>query len=163
MPEGAIAIVKEQVTRLTQTSNSALGLGFFLGLALALWSANAGMKAVIDALNVVYDEREERGFVKLTLVALAFTLGSLAFIILALGAVVAFPLALAWIGFESRAGAYCDTALAHPLRHRDAGSCCALPLWPKQDTCPLAVAEHRHSISHACLACDFCTLLLVSG
>jgi membrane protein len=103
VPEGAIAIVKEQVTRLTQTSNSALGLGFFLGLALALWSANAGMKAVIDALNVVYDEREERGFVKLTLVALAFTLGSLAFIILALGAVVAFPLALAWIGFESRA------------------------------------------------------------
>jgi membrane protein len=102
MPEQAIGIVKEQVTRLTQTSNSALGFGFLLGLALALWSANAGMKAIIDALNVVYDEREKRGFVKLTLVALAFTLGGLAFIMLALGAVVVFPLALAWLGFESR-------------------------------------------------------------
>jgi membrane protein len=102
MPEQAIAIVKEQVVRLTQTSNGALGLGFFLGLALALWSANAGMKAIIDALNVVYDEREKRGFVRLTLVALAFTLGGLVFIILALGAVVVFPLALAWLGFESR-------------------------------------------------------------
>jgi hypothetical protein len=64
MPEGVI--VKEQVTRLTQTSNGALGLGFFFGLALALWSANAGMKAIIDALNVVYDEREKRRFVTLT-------------------------------------------------------------------------------------------------
>jgi uncharacterized BrkB/YihY/UPF0761 family membrane protein len=72
-------------------------------LSSAIRALLPGMKAVIDALNVVYDEREERGFVKLTLVALAFTLGSLAFIILALGAVVAFPLALAWIGFESRA------------------------------------------------------------
>jgi len=102
MPEAAIGIVKEQVTRLAQTSNGALGLGFFFGLALALWSANAGMKAIIDALNVVYDEREKRGFVKLTLVALAFTFGGLVFIILALGAVVIFPLVLAWIGFESR-------------------------------------------------------------
>jgi membrane protein len=97
-----MGIVREQVTRLAQTSNGALGLGFFLGLALALWSANAGMKAIIDALNVVYDEREKRGFVKLTLVALAFTLGGLVFIILALGAVVIFPLVLAWVGFESR-------------------------------------------------------------
>jgi membrane protein len=104
MPEAAIGIVKEQVTRLAQTSNGALGLGFFFGLALALWSANAGMKAIIDALNVVYDEREKRGFVNLTLVALSFTLGGIAFIIVALAAVVLFPLVLAWIGFESRSG-----------------------------------------------------------
>jgi membrane protein len=60
------------------------------------------MKAIIDALNVVYDEREKRGFVKLTLVALAFTLGGLVFIVLALGAVVIFPLVLAWVGLQSR-------------------------------------------------------------
>jgi membrane protein len=102
MPEGGIAIVKEQVTRLAQTSNGALGLGFLFGLALALWSANAGMKAIIDALNVVYDEREKRGFVELTLVALAFTFDGLVIIILALGAVVVFPLALAWLGLESQ-------------------------------------------------------------
>ena len=102
VPQGGIVIVKEQVTRLTQTSNGALGLGFFFGLALALWSANAGMKAIIDALNVVYDEREKRGFVKLTLVALAFTLGGLVFIMLALGAIVIFPLVLAWVGLQSR-------------------------------------------------------------
>ena len=44
------------------------------GLGVALWSANAGMKAIIDALNVVNDEKEKRSFVKLNLVSLLFTL-----------------------------------------------------------------------------------------
>jgi membrane protein len=102
MPETGLAIIREQITRLAATSGDALNLGFLFGLGLALWSANAGMKAIIDALNVVYDEREKRSFVKLTLVAFAFTLGGLAFVILALGAVVVAPLVLAWLGFESR-------------------------------------------------------------
>jgi membrane protein len=102
MPVGAIGILREQVTRLTETSKGGLSFGFVFGLGLALWSANAGMKAIIDALNVVYDEREKRSFVWLTLVAFAFTLGGLLFVILALGAIVVLPLALAWIGLESR-------------------------------------------------------------
>jgi membrane protein len=102
MPEAAITIIREQVTRIARTSSNALSLGFLFGLGLALWSANAGMKAIIDALNVVYDEPEKRGFIKLTLVAFAFTLGGLAFVIVALGAVVVAPLILAWLGLESR-------------------------------------------------------------
>lgn len=102
MPEAAIAIVREQITRIAASGTDALSLGFVFGLGLALWSANAGMKAIIDALNVVYGEREKRGFLKLTLVAFAFTLGGLAFVILALGAVVVAPLVLAWLGVESR-------------------------------------------------------------
>ncbi len=104
MPPGALDIIREQVTRLTGTSTNALSFGFFFGLALALWSANAGMKAIIDALNVVYDESEKRGFVKLTLVAFAFTLGGLVFILLALSAIVVLPLVLAWIGIDTRVG-----------------------------------------------------------
>lgn len=102
MPEAAITIIREQVTRIASTSSNALSLGFLFGLGLALWSANAGMKAIIDALNVVYDEPEKRGFIRLTLVAFAFTLGGLAFVIVALGAVVVAPLVLAWLGVESR-------------------------------------------------------------
>ena len=104
IPQGGLAIIQEQVVRLTQTSNSALGFGFFFGLALALWSANAGMKAIIDALNVVYDEGEKRSFIKLNLVSLAFTLGALVFLAAALSAVVILPLALSWLGFESMTG-----------------------------------------------------------
>jgi membrane protein len=102
MPESAIGIIRDQVTALTGTSNNALSLGFILGLGVALWSANAGMKAIIDALNVVYDERETRSFIWLNIVAFAFTLGGLAFVILALSAIVVMPLLFSWLGLESR-------------------------------------------------------------
>ena len=33
-------------------------------MALALWGANAGTKAIFDALNIIYKEREKRSFVQ---------------------------------------------------------------------------------------------------
>jgi hypothetical protein len=64
-PAGAVDILHEQIARLTAKGDAKLSLGFITGLVVALWSANAGMKAIIDALNVVYDEKEKRSFVKL--------------------------------------------------------------------------------------------------
>ena len=61
------------------------------------------MKALIDALNVVYDEKEKRGIVKLNLMSLAFTLTGMASLLLALGAVVAVPVVLNFIGLSSLA------------------------------------------------------------
>ncbi|MFL4998997.1 MAG: YihY/virulence factor BrkB family protein, partial [Xanthobacteraceae bacterium] len=73
--------------------------GFAFGLGLAVWSANAGMKSVIDALNVVYDEKEKRSFIELNLLSLGFTVGAIAALLMAIGAVVVFPLVLAHFGF----------------------------------------------------------------
>ena len=101
LPGGAIDIIREQVARLASKGDAKLGFGFILGLGIALWSANAGMKAIIDALNVVYEEKEKRGFVKLNLISLAFTLAAIAALLLALGAVVVLPLLLAWLGFAT--------------------------------------------------------------
>jgi len=94
LPGGAIEIISEQVKSLTSKPGGALGLAFFLGLAVSLWSANAGMKAIFDALNIVYDEDEKRGFIKLNAQALLFTLGALLFLLLALVAVAVIPLVL---------------------------------------------------------------------
>jgi membrane protein len=52
------------------------------------------MKALFDALNVAYDETEKRGFFKLNLVSLGFTLGGLVFFILVLNVVIGVPLIL---------------------------------------------------------------------
>jgi membrane protein len=68
---------------------------------VTLWSANAGMKAIMDALNVAYEEKEKRGFIKLTLVSLAFTLAAISSVILALGAVVVLPVALNYVGLPN--------------------------------------------------------------
>jgi membrane protein len=101
VPGGAVDIIREQITRLVSKGDAKLGFGFVIGLAVALWSANAGMKAIIDALNVVYEEKEKRGFIKLNLVSLAFTLAALASMLIALGAVVIVPLFLSQIGLGS--------------------------------------------------------------
>jgi hypothetical protein len=42
-----------------------------------------GMKAIFDALNIVYDEEEKRGFIALNLRSLTFTLGAIGFLLLA--------------------------------------------------------------------------------
>jgi membrane protein len=101
LPGGAVDIIHEQITRLLSKGDAKLGFGFVVGLAIALWSANAGMKAIIDALNVVYEEKEKRGFIELNLVSLAFTLAALASMLVALGAVVVLPLFLSRIGLAS--------------------------------------------------------------
>jgi len=98
LPQGALDIVQEQIARITSKGDATLGLGFVLGLALALWSANTGMKALIDALNVIYDEKEERGIIRLNLTSLTLTLGAILSLLLAIGAVIILPLLLNYVG-----------------------------------------------------------------
>jgi membrane protein len=78
-----------------------LGFAFVLGLAVSLWSANAGMKALFDALNVVYDEEEKRSFLKLNALSLAFTLGALLFMVFALAAIAVLPVAMSYLGLSN--------------------------------------------------------------
>ena len=54
----------------------------------------------MDALNVAYGETEKRSFVHLNLVALAFTLGTILALMLALGAVVVAPIVLSQLGLS---------------------------------------------------------------
>jgi membrane protein len=98
LPEGSFQIVQDQIARVVMKGNTELGVTFLFGLALAIWSANAGVKAVIDALNVVYEEHEKRSFVRLNLLSLALTTGGIAALLLMVGAVVALPLALDHVG-----------------------------------------------------------------
>jgi membrane protein len=59
------------------------------------------MKAIMDALNVVYEEKEKRGFIKLNLISLAFTLAGIGVLLLALGTVVVLPIALNYLGLHN--------------------------------------------------------------
>ena len=97
-PAGAVEILHEQITKLAAKSDAKLSLGFVTGLAVAFWSANAGMKAIIDALNVVYDEKEKRSFLKLNLVSLLFTLVALLSLMVALAAIVVAQIVFSALG-----------------------------------------------------------------
>ena len=97
LPGGAIEVIRDQLTRLSTQGSQALGIGFGIGLVVSLWSANGGIKALFDALNVVYGETEKRGFFRLNAVSLAFTVALIVFLILAVACVVAIPVALHYL------------------------------------------------------------------
>jgi membrane protein len=106
MPASAYTIVDEQVSRIVSHAAGTLGVTFFTGLAIALWSANAGIKAVIDALNIVYGVKERRSFLVLNAVSLAFTAGVIVVMLAAIWAVVVLPVAFAHLPFGARAEAW---------------------------------------------------------
>jgi membrane protein len=98
LPGGGMSIITDQLKSLASSPSKALGIGVIIGLLTSLWSANAGMKALFDALNVVYGEREKRSYIRRTLISLAFTLGTILFLILAVAGIVVLPAVLNFVG-----------------------------------------------------------------
>ena len=101
IPPAALDIIRGEIARIAGHTDGRLTLSFLGGLALSLWSANAGVKAFFEALNIVYAEEEKRGIVMLNLFSLFLTICGIAGALLVLGAVVILPLALSTIGFPS--------------------------------------------------------------
>src|SRR5213078_2488888 len=52
-----------------------LGLGLLVSLLLALWSASSGTGALMQALTIAYEERDERGILSFYGLAIALTIG----------------------------------------------------------------------------------------
>jgi membrane protein len=100
VPGGGMDVVRDQLTHVSAAGQSTLGITFLIGLAVSLWSANSGMKALFDTLNLVFKEEEKRGFVTLNAISLAFTLGMIVFALLALGAIVVLPVAFSFFGLQ---------------------------------------------------------------
>jgi membrane protein len=101
VPANVLAIVHEQAVRIAANGGGTLSIGIVVGILVSLWSATSGVKAMIDALNVIYEQKENRSFIKLNLVALAFTLAGFAAFLLAVAAIVVLPLILSPIGLGS--------------------------------------------------------------
>lgn len=104
LPDGLRTLILDEVDRHLAKEDAALGVTLAIGLGLALWSANAGTKAVIEALNVAYGEVEARSFIRLNLVSLAMTVAALAATLLALFLVVEVPRAMEAFGTSAMDG-----------------------------------------------------------
>jgi membrane protein len=100
LPPGAAELLGEQMTRMGNAAGKTLGSTLGVNLALSLWSANAGVAALFDALNVVFKEEEKRSLLRFYATTLAFTLVAVLFLALALGLLVVLPIALKFIGWE---------------------------------------------------------------
>ncbi|MCQ4633316.1 YihY/virulence factor BrkB family protein [Shinella sp. CPCC 100929] len=100
MPEQAFELILGQLRSLTSAPPASLSLTLLGSLAIALWSANAGLKALFEAMNVAYGENEKRGLIRLNLTSLFFTFASLALVVLiiTLAGVVPAILNYLWLG-----------------------------------------------------------------
>ncbi len=103
LPSSAQGIVEAELTRLASGSSSALGWGLGVSLAIALWSAGKGIRGLIGAMNIAYDEEERRGFVKRAGLTLVLTVGGVVTAIVAIALVAVVPAVLSSVGLGGAA------------------------------------------------------------
>ena len=110
LPPEALKIITDGIDTFAQKSGSQLSFALVVSLALALWSARAGMSSVMTGLNIAYEETEKRSFVMQNVVALALTLGGILFGILVILAVAIVPAAFAFLHSDGIAAQVLDIA-----------------------------------------------------
>jgi len=98
LPADVLSFIADEITRLAGAQKGGLSLTFVGGLLLAVWSANGAVKALFQGMNMAYGEPERRGFIKLTLITLAFTLGILVVLSLTITALIGGPAVAAAYG-----------------------------------------------------------------
>jgi membrane protein len=97
IPDDAWRLLNDQLTAVVTAEPQRLGLSVVAGLVIALWSAGAGVRAMMTALNIAYEEEEKRGFLRFYGTAFLFTVGIGIFGIFSLGVIVAVPVLLSFI------------------------------------------------------------------
>lgn len=103
MPSDGLDIFLKQLQALATEKRGALSFGLIFGLLVALWSANNGIKAMFEAMNIAYGEKEKRSFFRLNLVSLTFTFGAILAAIIILIALGVVPALIAFLNLGERA------------------------------------------------------------
>jgi len=98
LPGDAYSLISQQLTSLAGGYGTQLGTGLAIAILLSVWSATRGTRSLIVALNIVYDEEEQRGLIHQNLLAFGMTLFLIIVVITAIIAVVAAPIVLGFLG-----------------------------------------------------------------
>jgi hypothetical protein len=129
LPGGALDIIRNQMNLVASQGASNLGIAFIIGFVVSLWSANAGIKSIFDALNLVYDEPEKRGLIRLNLISVAFSSSDP----VSIGCYRVHRCPPGGLFFQPVSRSNCtdraNRALADTLDHCRNRSCSRLPLW----------------------------------
>jgi membrane protein len=106
VPVDAWRLLDDQLRSVAASSPRALGWGVALGILVALWSAGAGVRALITALNIAYREAEKRSFITLYAIGFLLTVGLIGAAVLALIVIVAVPVVLQFLPLGSLSSAF---------------------------------------------------------
>jgi membrane protein len=94
LPSEAQELLTAQLESVAGRADTTLSLSLVVSVLLSLWSASSGMGHLIEAVNVTYDEHDDRGWIRNKALSLAFTVGAIAFVLFALGGIAALPAVL---------------------------------------------------------------------
>ncbi len=100
LPPAAFQLIAERVQLLVSKPPGALTAGLVFSTVVALWCSTTGTKSIIGALNLAYEERERRSFLKYQLTAFTITLCVIFGTVIGIGFLVALPPALEFFGFS---------------------------------------------------------------
>jgi membrane protein len=91
LPSGADDLLTGQLKSVTQAGRQSLSIGLAVSLLAVLWTASGGVQGLVKGLNLVYDEKETRGSLKLRGLSLLLTLGAILMAVVAIALVAVFP------------------------------------------------------------------------
>jgi membrane protein len=112
LPRDVYTMIEGQVEQIITAGTGALGVATLVSIVLALWTARAGVMALIEGLNIAYRETDTRGILAQYLWALALTVVLTGFAVVVLFAVVALPV---FLGFSGLGGLGAWLAQVTPL------------------------------------------------
>jgi membrane protein len=98
LPEQSRQLLADELHKLASAPSATLRWSAIVGLLLALWSASRGMSGFISALNITYEERETRSFIKLNLLAVGLTVGMIIGGLFVISLIAVLPAAVEFIG-----------------------------------------------------------------
>ena len=104
LPPPAYTLIDDRVRELIGQRDT-LSVGLVVSLLVAFWSASAGTKSVLSALNVAYDTVEQRGILGFQLIGLAMTLCAVAAAVLAIAVLVFLPTVISFVGLSDYSAA----------------------------------------------------------
>jgi membrane protein len=102
LPKEAADILQAGLMGLAESQSGTLSIGAVIGFVVALFSARAGLDALMTAANIAYSAQEKRGLIRRLLVSLALTLGAILGFVLLLLLAVAAPLLWQALGLSER-------------------------------------------------------------
>lgn len=101
LPPSAYTLISDRIHMLVTRPPGTLGIGLLVSTAVALWSSASGVKSIITALNLAYEEREQRSFIRYQLTAFTFTILAILSAAVGLVVLVGLPAVLAFVGIPA--------------------------------------------------------------
>jgi membrane protein len=91
LPDNALKLLTDALNSFSSKSGSSLNIALLVSLAIAIWSAKAGVSSLMTGLNIANETTEKRSMWVQQAVALALTIGAILFSIIAFAAVAIVP------------------------------------------------------------------------